>query len=364
MPDRPLSALVIATASGAPMRSERPKSIHLLCGKPMLAYVLEALASVDVGTSVVVTGTRGDWVSKRIMEDPPAFPIRFVEQRNNRGSADAALVGLTGFDDFDDEGDLIVIPADIPLVDTEVLATLLFEHRRADSACTVLSAVVDQPRGHDRVMRDDRGNVTGIGYEPDLVGDELAVDEISLGVFCVRRGLLAPAARRTTPSFLDGRHSLSDVVSVLSSSGHPIASSRIDGDPSQLRPVDDRRQLAEAEGELRRRTNAHWLNRGVTMVDPDRTYIDSTVQLGVDITLFPGTMLQGNTVVGDGCEIGPDTRIDRCSVGRNTVIEKTMARGARIGDHCRVGPFAVVEPGTELTEGTVTGPFYAARTDD
>ena len=93
MPDRPLSALVIATSSGAPMRSERPKPIHMLCGKPMLSYVLDALGSVGVGTSVVVTGAHGEWISKRIMEDPPAFPIRFVEQRHDRGSADAALVG-------------------------------------------------------------------------------------------------------------------------------------------------------------------------------------------------------------------------------------------------------------------------------
>ena len=99
------------------------------------------------------------------------------------------------------------------------------------------------------------------------------------------------------------------------------------------------------------------------MVDPSRTYIDATVRLGIDVTLFPGTMLQGTTVIGDGCEIGPDTRIDRCVIGRETVVEKTMARLAVIGDHCRIGPFAVVEPGSELSDGTVTGPFYAARTD-
>ncbi len=345
------------------MRSERPKSIHLLCGKPMLSYVLEALASVDVGPSVVVTGPSGDWVSKRIMEDPPGFPIRFVEQRHDHGTADAALVGLTGFDDFDDEGDLIIVPADIPLLDTETLATLLFEHRRIDAACTMLSAVVDSPSGHDRILRDSRGNISGIGAAGDLVGDERGVNEIALGVLCVRRGLLAPAARRTNPSYRDGRHHLDGVLEVLADSGHRVASARIDGDPGWLQPVNNRRQLSDAEAELRRRTNARWLDRGVTMIDPERTYVDSTVQLGVDVTLFPGTMLQGTTVIGDGCEIGPDSRIDRCVVGRNSIVEKTMARGARIGDGCRVGPFAVIEPGAELPDGTVTGPFYAARTD-
>jgi len=364
MPDRPLSALVVATASGAPMRSERPKPIHLLCGKPMLSYVLEALGGVNVGNTVVVTGPRGDWVSKRVMEDPPGFPVRFVEQRGNRGTADAALVGLTGFDDFEDEGDLLVVPADIPLIDTEMLATLLFQHRRHDAALTLLSAVVDDPVGKDRVLRDERGNVSGVAADSDLVGDEFSVNEISLGVICVRRGLLAPAARRTAPAFADGRHRLADVAAILAETGHPVVSAVIDSDAASMHPVNNRRQLADAEAELRRRTNERWLDRGVTMVDPQRTYIDSTVQLGIDITLFPGTILQGNTVIGDGCEIGPDTRIDRCVVGRDTVVEKTTALGARIGDQCNVGPFAVIEPGAELADGTVTGPFYVAGSGD
>ena len=228
----------------------------------------------------------------------------------------------------------------------------------------MLAAELDDPTGHPRLIRDRRGAITAVRDPDDLVGDEEEITEVSLGVLCVRRGLLAPAARRTSPGFDDGRHRLADVVSVLAETGHPVTSARHDGDPRSLRPVDDRRQLSEAEAELRRRTNLRWLDRGVTMLDPQRTYIDATVQLGIDVTLFPGTMLQGNTVVGDGCEIGPDSRIDRCVVGRGSVIEKTMARGARIGDGCRVGPFAVIEPGAELPDRTVTGPFYAARTSE
>ena len=143
---------------------------------------------------------------------------------------------------------------------------------------------------------------------------------------------------------------------------HPVETAPVLTNPDDARPVDNRRLLADAEAELRRRTNLRWLDRGVTMIDPSRTYIDATVELGIDVTLFPGTMLQGSTVVGDGCEIGPDTRLDRCNVGRDSVIEKTMARLAVVGDNCRVGPFAVLEPGSELPDGETTGPFYASRT--
>ena len=154
---------------------------------------------------------------------------------------------------------------------------------------------------------------------------------------------------------------MSDVVEVLTGSGHACETVLIDH-PGDLIPVNDRVQLAEAEAELRRRTNRHWLSMGVTMVDPERTYIDVTVRLGTDVTIFPGTILQGATTIGSGCELGPDTRLDRCTVGNNTRIEKTTASLANIGDDCEVGPFAVLEPGADIAHGTRTGPFYAGGT--
>ncbi len=386
----PLSALVIATATGEPMRSERPKPIHLLCGRPMLRYVLDALGDAGADKVNVVTGPFGDWVSKRVLEDPPSVQLNFVEQRHDRGSADAALLGLNSFDDFDDDGELIVMPADLPLLRTETLQELIATHRATGAACTVLTARSDRAGavGHDHIVRDSRDRVSAVvtaesggadmdgadlgsgdvdradvgsldaGAEPSTSDDDV---ELSYGVYVVRRGLLAPALRRTRPHHQDGRHRFSDLVKVLAESGHPVETAPVLANPEDARPVDNRRLLADAEAELRHRTNLRWLDRGVTMIDPSRTYIDATVELGIDVTLFPGTMLQGSTVIGDGCEIGPDTRLDRCTVGRDAVIEKTMARLAVVGDNCRVGPFAVLEPGSDVADGETTGPFYASR---
>lgn len=341
------------------MRSERPKPIHMLCGRPMLTHVLEVLGAVGVDSAVVVTGPRGDWINKRIMEDPPSIPVHFVEQQANRGGADAALVGLTGFDEFDDDGDVLVLPADLPLLDLETLAGLVYDHRANESACTVLSASVAGTEVWPRIDRNSRGSITGMTQFAETARTTEDV-EVGLGIYCIRRELLAPAARRSAPAFGSGLHHLSTVPTVLAESGHSVLVSAMDGELVNVRPIDDRFGLAQAEAELRRRINRRWLDRGVTMVDPDRTYIDVTVSLGTDVTLFPGTMLQGTTEIGDGCEVGPDSRIDRCIVGKNTFIEKTMARGATIGDNCRVGPFAVVETGASVPDGTVTGPFYAA----
>ncbi len=358
--ERALSALVIATGGGGPIRSERPKSIHVLCGQPMVGYVIDALAQVAVTSAVVITGPSSNRVRARMLDHQTPVELSFVEQRYDRGSGDAALVGLSGFDDFLDDADLLIVPADLPLIDPADLRLLLSEHRASGAACTALTVPADDG-DHLVVARDRHGRVTGLQPQA-AVADETELEAV-VGVYCVSRGLLAPAVRRAPLAGPDGRQDLHAVLAVLAESGHRVATVRVERSPS-LSPVDSRRELAQAEAELRRRINGVWLDRGVSMVDPDRTYVDTTVTLGADVTLFPGTLLQGHTTIGDGCEIGPDTRLDDCEVGADTVIEKTMARRARVGDGCRVGPFAVLEPGSQIENGTVTGPFYAATAED
>ncbi|MEM9563337.1 MAG: NTP transferase domain-containing protein [Actinomycetota bacterium] len=376
MTDRSTSALIVATSPGAPMRSTRPKPIHLLCGRAMASFVLETMAAAGVRQAVVVTGPDGGRVSKRLLEDPPGFPVRFTEQPADLGLGDAVLLGVASFDDFDDDEDLFIVPADLPLLRPSTLRLLLEAHRSSGAACTVLTADAAEPNLRpapnrtltDRIVRDRHGRVASIETEDNRlrfdVDDEVDPDEVaevSLGVYCVRRGLLAPALRRSSAESLEGRVSLADIVEVLTGSGHACETAMIDH-PTDLIPVNDRVQLAEAEAELRRRTNQHWLSMGVTMVDPERTYIDVTVRLGTDVTIFPGTILQGATTIGSGCELGPDVRLDRCQVGANCRIEKTTASLATIGDDCMVGPFAHLEPGADLAPGTRTGPFYAGGT--
>ncbi|MGH9164255.1 MAG: bifunctional UDP-N-acetylglucosamine diphosphorylase/glucosamine-1-phosphate N-acetyltransferase GlmU, partial [Acidimicrobiales bacterium] len=134
--------------------------------------------------------------------------------------------------------------------------------------------------------------------------------------------------------------------------------SQVVADPMEVAGVNDRAQLAVAEAELRDRTNERWMRRGVTMLDPERTYIDATVTLAADVTLFPGTILQGATSIGAGAQIGPDTRLIDCSVGEGAVVEQTVGRHAEIGAEARVGPFASLPPGAQVPPGAVTGPFF------
>jgi bifunctional UDP-N-acetylglucosamine pyrophosphorylase/glucosamine-1-phosphate N-acetyltransferase len=355
-----VSALVVATGTGAQLVSERPKPIHVLCGRPMLAWVLQAVSDAGVRQAVIVTGRDGEWISKRIMDSPPVkLTTRFIEQPKPRGTAEAALIGMSAFDDFDDEGDLLILPADMPLVTGPVLESLLSAHRKSGAACTVVTTMRSDTAGAPKIVRDRHHRPIGISVSHNDPSADAPEVESPVGVYVVRRGLLSPAIRRTLPDPATGRHLLRDVPGVLADSGHLVAT--LDLATDAFAEVDSRLHLAEAEAVLRDRTNLHWMERGVTMIDPSRTRIDATVILAPDVTLFPGVALSGNTNIAEGCDIGPDAHLDHCTVGARSTIRSTTAQLATIGEQCIVGPYAALRPGAELPDRTVTGPFYAAE---
>ena len=349
------------------MRSARPKPLHLLCGRAMVLYVLDALPAAELDRAVVVVGHGAERVTKKLMEDGDGLRLEFVEQHQQRGTGDAVAVGLTGLPHEDDdlggdEHDIVVLLGDTPLLRAETVAELVAEHRISGAACTILTAVVADPTGYGRIVRagnDDR--VARIVEEADASPDELAIHEINTGIFCFRRSLLSPALRRIQPDNAQGELYLTDVVEVLADAGHKVVTVVV-ADPAETQGVNDRAQLAAAEADLRARTNRAWQAKGVTMLDPASTYIDAQVTLAADVTLFPGTILQGRTVLGEGVEIGPGCRLVDCQVGEHTTLEHTVARMSTIGADCVVGPYAVLEPGTQVPSGTRTGAFYTAGT--
>ena len=346
------------------MRSSLPKPLHAVCGRPMLLHVLDALSELLVDRAVVVVGWGAERVTKTLLEDGPAdLPIDFVEQRVRRGTGDAVSVALTAFPDDDDDGDLIVLPGDAPLVRPSTLGELLACHRDGDAAATLLTARLDDPTGMGRVIRAKDGRVTHIVEELDATEAEREVDEVATSIYCFRRNLLAPALRRLSPENAQGEYYLTDVIAVLSQAGYRVAALEAE-DPTEALGINDREQLAAAEVELRRRINGRWMRAGVAMVDPERTYVDASVHLAPDVTLFPGTILQGHTVVGAGAHIGPEVRLVDCAVGDGASIEMAVGYDAEVGPHAVVGPYAVLRPGSHIPPGATTGSFYTAVGSD
>jgi bifunctional UDP-N-acetylglucosamine pyrophosphorylase/glucosamine-1-phosphate N-acetyltransferase len=331
----------------------------------MVMHVLHALAELDLERAVVVVGHGSARVTKAVAEQPPAgLRLDFVEQRTQRGTGDAVLVALTAFPDDDtDDSDIVVLPGDTPLLRPPTLAALVRTHRRAGAAATILTAHLANATGYGRIVRDKSGGVARIVEQADANDEELEVGEVNTSIYVFRRSVLAPALRRLSPDNSQGEYYLTDTIAVLHDAGYSVDALVVD-DPMEAAGVNDRQQLAVAEAELRDRINERWMRRGITMVDPQQTYIDTTVELSPDVVLYPGTHLQGNTSVAGGAELGPNTQLCDCTVGPRAVVTATVGRNAEVGADAQVGPWGYLPPGTKVPAGFVTGPCFTGGNDD
>jgi len=361
--ERPLSAIVLAAGHGTRMRSERPKPLHVLVGKPMVVWVIDALADCDVDRVAVVVGHGAEAVTKRLVEDAGDRPLEFVEQTVQRGTGDAVTVGLTGLaEDWDEPHDVLVLTGDTPLLRPSTLAALVERHRATDAACTVLTAELPDPTGYGRIVRGRDDRVVRIVEEVDTTEEERAIQEINTGIFCFRRSMLSPALRRIQPDNAQGELYLTDVVGVLADAGHLVAT-LVAGDRDETHGINDRVQLAAAEAELRRRINAAWMRAGVTMVDPRSTYIDADVgPLGKDVWIGPGVALRGKTQIGDNVRIDLGSVLTDVTVGDDTHIKPySVLSESVVGEKVQIGPFSHCRPGTRLDEDAHIGNFVETK---
>jgi bifunctional UDP-N-acetylglucosamine pyrophosphorylase / glucosamine-1-phosphate N-acetyltransferase len=356
-----VSAIILAAGEGTRMRSNRPKPLHLICGRAMVLHVIHALEHLAPDRTAVVVGHGAEQVTKKVQLLAPDWAnVAFVEQREQNGTGHAASIGMTAFDgdDYDDDSTIVVLPGDTPLLRPETLRELVDVHTECSNAATLLTSVMDDPTGYGRVIRKIDGQAARIVEHRDAAPDELDVKEVCTSIYAFRRDLLGPALRKLTTDNAQGEYYLTEVISVLGAMGHRIGC--VQAPAGETQGVNDRWQLALAERELRSRTNRSHLLGGVTMLDPRQTFIDVTVSIGRDVTLYPGTILQGTTVIGDGCEIGPDTRLVDCAVGSGAVVEHTVGCDAEIGPDATVGPYAHLPAGSSIASNATTGAFYTA----
>jgi len=364
LPHMSVSAIVLAAGEGTRMRSNRPKPLHMICGRAMVLHVIHSLEKLAPETTAVVVGHGADQVTKKVTESAPEWAnVAFVTQVEQNGTGDATSIGMTAFDgdDYDENATIVILPGDTPLLATDTLEELVATHVANQNAATLLTSVLDDPTGYGRVVRKKDGQVARIVEQRDASPEELDIKEWNTGILCFRRDLLGPALRNLTTDNSQGEYYLTDVIAALAEMGHRIGA--VQASPLETQGVNDRWQLALAERELRNRTNRGWLLNGVTMLDPRQTFIDVTVKIGRDVTLYPGTMLQGATTIGDECEIGPDARLVDSEVGDRATVTHSVGTSTTIGAEAVVGPFAHLPAGSSVLSRTSTGAFYTASAD-
>ncbi|MFZ4585993.1 MAG: bifunctional UDP-N-acetylglucosamine diphosphorylase/glucosamine-1-phosphate N-acetyltransferase GlmU [Acidimicrobiia bacterium] len=361
VPIRPLVCVVLAAGEGTRMRSATPKVLHPVCGRSLVGHVVDALLGCAPTRCIVVVGNGADAVREDLVATTATeTPLEFVEQRQRRGTGHATRLAVDADVPGRDDEDVLVVAGDTPLLASTTVQRLVDEHRASGAAATLLTAVIDDPTGYGRVVRDARGVVIRIVEERDASDEERAIHEVNTSIYCFGRERLAAALDRLAPDNAQGELYLTDVIAILHEDDHEVHAVVLD-DPMEAAGVNDRVQLADVERAMRDRINTHWMRSGVTMVDPDRTYVDVGVELDADVRLWPGTLLQGRTSVGRGSEIGPDARLVDTVVGEDSVIQQCVTRGVEMGDRVRVGPYAHLRPGTRLADDVHVGSYVETK---
>ncbi|OJX67918.1 MAG: UDP-N-acetylglucosamine diphosphorylase/glucosamine-1-phosphate N-acetyltransferase [Micrococcales bacterium 73-13] len=354
---RPLAVVVLAAGQGTRMRSATPKVLHQISGRTLIGHVLTTARELSPEHVVVVVRHERDAVVAAVTDAMPGLTVVDQDEIPGTGRAvELAVAALPG--GFD--GDVAVLSGDVPLLDPATVGALLAQHRASSAAATLLTAALADATGYGRVVRGGDGLVDRIVEQADATPEERLIGEANSGTYVFAASALRTALPRIGSSNAQGERYLTDVVSILRAEGLPVAATVVD-DPMTVAGVNDRVQLAEAERVLNARiVRAHQL-AGVTVRDPQTTWIDVDVTIGRDSELLPGTQLRGATTIGEHAVVGPNTRLTDCEVGDLAVVSRSEATLAVIGTSASVGPFAYLRPGTVLGAAGKIGTFVETK---
>ena len=352
--------IVLAAGEGTRMRSATPKVLHAIAGRSLIGHVLEAASAVDPSHVVVVIGHARDQVLAHLEEVAPW--VNTVVQEEQRGTGHAVRIALAALASAQAlaAAPVIVLSGDTPLLTGATVRELVEAHLDAGAAATLLTAVLADPTGYGRVVRAADGSVESIVEHRDASDEVLSISEINAGMYAFDPSRLAPALDRLTTANDQGEEYLTDVVGLMRADGYPVAGLVVE-DSHEILGVNDRVQLAEAAGLMRDRINERWMREGVSMLDPESTWIDVDVDLASDVTILPQTSLLGPTSIATGARIGPGTTLTSCEVGEGATLIHTWAELAVIEAGASVGPFTYLRPGARLGPRARAGAFVEMK---
>lgn len=351
-----VAAVVLAAGHGKRMRSQTAKVLHPVAGRTMAAWVLSAVAGAGIEGVHVVIGFQAEAVRASLGEGP-----HYVYQAEQLGTGHAVLMAGPAIADRYEH--TVVIMGDSVLLEADTLRSLVEGHVQSGASATLVSALAAAPGRYGRIIRAEGGRFFKTVEARDATPEELAVTEVVSGVFAFRTAELFPALKRLSPANAQGEYYLTDVPNLLVRDGRPV---RVEtaADPRMVLGPNDRAELAEAERTLRQRINRGLMVSGVTITDPQVTYIDYGVSIAPDTVIQPFTHVEGNCTIGSGCVIGPYTRLRDVVVRPGARVEFSVLEDSEVGENATVGPFARLRPGTRLGKGVRIGNFVEVKQSD
>ncbi|WP_037357081.1 bifunctional UDP-N-acetylglucosamine diphosphorylase/glucosamine-1-phosphate N-acetyltransferase GlmU [Amycolatopsis orientalis] len=357
----PLSTLILAAGEGTRMRSSTPKVLHPIAGRPLVEHAVRAAAGLAPQHLVVVIGHGRDAVRAELDRVGQALgrEVATAVQEEQKGTGHAVSCALAQLPQ-DLTGTVVVTYGDVPLLDTETLEALRAEHAKAGNAVTVLTAEVADPTGYGRIVRGADGSVSAIVEHKDATPEQRAITEINSGVYAFDASVLIDGLSRLSTDNAQGELYLTDVLGIAREDGKGVGALVAD-DPWVTEGVNDRVQLSALGAEYNRRIVRRWQREGVTVTDPDTTWIEADVTLSRDVLIEPNTQLKGKTSVGEGSVVGPDTTLTDVRIGAGASVVRVHGSGSELGDGVNVGPYTYLRPGTKLGAKGKLGAFVETK---
>lgn len=348
-----LKAIILAAGEGSRMKSKMPKVLHKILGKTMLDYVIDTARESGAAQVCVVVGHGAE----EVQADAASRDVSFALQKEQKGTGHAVMMA----EEFvEEEKDMLILYGDTPLITAESLSRLAEIHKAECNGVTVVSAVLEEPAGYGRILRDSAGGFRKIVEHKDASEEERRVKEINTGIYIFNGKALRAALRKLDNSNAQGEYYLTDCLeSILRDGGKVGVVTAADAD--EFFGVNSRVQLAEATKIMRERINRRHMENGVTMIDPENVYIGCGVEIGRDTVIWPGCVLEGNTVIGEDCEIGPHTRLTDMKLGHGVKIQQSTAMESEIGDGAVVGPYAYIRPNCRIGNRVKVGDFVEVK---
>ena len=347
-----LETLILAAGKGTRMRSKLPKVLHKVGGKPMLQHVIDAARGAGSSREVVVIGSGAKLVKQTITG------VEFVLQEEQLGTGHAVLSAKENF--AESKGTVLILCGDTPLLTSKLLKNFTDTHENSNCAATVLTARMPDATGYGRIIRDTDGSFKRIVEDKDATELEKSIHEVNAGVYCFDAQKLFGALEKIGNDNSQGEYYLPDVLTIMLDAGEKIGAFRADYADETL-GINSRVQLAAADKVFRMKKNHTLMDEGVTIVDPNTTFIDVDVKIGQDTIIYPNTYIEGNTTIGEDCSLGPNARFVNMKVGNKVTVQFSYCHDADICDGVTLGPYVHLRPGTTIGANVKIGNFVEVK---
>lgn len=346
-------AIVLAAGQGTRMKSKLYKVLHSVCGKPMVEHVVDHIETLNVERIVTVVGHGAEKVKEQLGEKS-----EYVLQAEQLGTAHAVQQAEEILGNL--EGTTLVVCGDTPLIRPETMKALLDFHTEQNAKATILTAVAENPTGYGRILRNESGQVEQIVEQKDATADQQLVKEINTGTYCFDNKALFDALKQVGNDNAQGEYYLPDVIEILQTQGDTVAA-YVSTDFDETLGVNDRFALSQAEEIMRARINERHMRNGVTIINPATTHISADAVIGSDTVLLPGVIIEGKSIIGEDCTIGPNSHIVNSRIGNGTTVHSSVVNNSTVGNETAVGPFAHLRPESSLGNHVKIGNFVEVK---